>query len=84
MAAHALKGAIATVGSSVGRQSAAHLEQLAREGNLDEARSAYATLRASVTQLDTALVRAGLIARSTRRTGAARTRQSARRKQKRS
>jgi two-component system sensor histidine kinase/response regulator len=84
MAAHALKGAIATVGSSVGRQSAAHLEQLAREGNLDEARSAYATLRASVTQLDTALVRAGLMARSKRRTSAARARQSARRKQKRS
>jgi CheY-like chemotaxis protein len=76
LAAHALKGAIATVGSPAGREAAAELEQLAREGNLSEAASAYATLRARITQLDAALVGAALVARSKRRAG--------RRKQKRS
>ena len=63
MAAHALKGAIATLGSSAGREAAARLEQLARDGDFDSAPAAYASLRACIAKLDTALVDARLAPR---------------------
>ncbi len=52
MAAHALKGAIATVGSAAGRAAAAELERLGRDGDFDGARKAYLSLRQCMTQLD--------------------------------
>jgi PAS domain S-box-containing protein len=63
MAAHSLKGAIGTVGSSAGRQAAADLEQLAKLGNLEKARPAYAALRTSIAELDKAFVSARLVGR---------------------
>jgi PAS domain S-box-containing protein len=84
MAAHALKGAIATIGSSAGRQAAADLEQLARENHLEKARSAYDTLRVRLAELDQAVIDARLVYRSRRRTGVARSRRRGRGKQKRS
>ena len=65
--AHALKGAIATIGSTAGRQAAAELEQRAREGDLDRARSAYASLGGCITQLESAFVRARLAPQRQRR-----------------
>jgi len=65
--AHALKGAIATIGSTAGRQAAAELEQRAREGDLDRARSAYASLGGCLTQLESAFVRARLAPQRQRR-----------------
>jgi two-component system, sensor histidine kinase and response regulator len=79
MAAHSLKGAIASVGSAAGRQAAADLEDLAREGDFANATSAYETLRARIAQLEEAFVGARLApaARSKRRTTAPRTRRTA-------
>jgi two-component system, sensor histidine kinase and response regulator len=84
LAAHALKGAIANVGSSAGRQAAADLEQLATEGSVDKARSAYVTLRAIVGDLDKAFVRARLVARSRARADRTRNRHATRRRKRRS
>ncbi len=84
MAAHALKGAVATVGSSAGRHAAADLEQLAKEGNVDKARAAYATLRTILAELDKAFIRARLVTRSKERMRTVRKRPAARRKQQRS
>jgi two-component system, sensor histidine kinase and response regulator len=67
MSAHALKGSIATVGSSAGRDAAGQLEQLARDGNLDRAELAYSSLRTCIRQLDRAFVTARLTPRSRRR-----------------
>jgi two-component system sensor histidine kinase/response regulator len=84
LAAHALKGAIANVGSSAGRQAAADLEQLAKDGSVDKARSAYVTLRAIVGDLDKAFVRARLVARSRARADRTRNRHATRRRKRRS
>jgi HPt (histidine-containing phosphotransfer) domain-containing protein len=84
LAAHALKGAIANVGSSAGRQAAADLEQLAKEGSVDKARPAYVTLRAIVGELDKAFVRARLVARSRARADRTRNRHTTRRRKRRS
>ncbi len=67
MTAHALKGAIATVGSPAGRLAAAELEQLARDGNVSGARSAYSSLSRCIVQLDDAFASARLMRRSRRR-----------------
>ena len=48
MAAHRLKGAVATVGAPAGRQAAAELEQKARAGDFTGAEQAYAKLRAEI------------------------------------
>jgi CheY-like chemotaxis protein len=82
MAAHALKGAIATVGSTAGRQAAADVEQLARAGDFGKAHAAYASLRTCIARLDEAFVRARLTSRprshpQTRQRAASRTRRSA-------
>ena len=45
MAAHALKGSIATVGAPAGREAAAELEQMGRENRFDGAAVAYRRLR---------------------------------------
>jgi PAS domain S-box-containing protein len=64
MAAHALKGAIATVGSSTGRETAAELEAMAKAGRFADAEGIYAHLRELVDALDRAFVAAGLAPRS--------------------
>ena len=62
-AAHALKGAIATVGSPAGREAAATLEQVGRSGNLAGADAAYLDLRRNVELLERAFVAAGLVSK---------------------
>jgi two-component system, sensor histidine kinase and response regulator len=64
LAAHALKGAIATVGSGAGRDAAATIETLARSNKLEEAERAYGELRALVEQLDDEFVAARLMRRA--------------------
>jgi CheY-like chemotaxis protein len=64
MAAHALKGAIATVGSSAGRDTAAELEVIAKSGRFADAEGIYAHLRELVAELDRAFVSAGLAPRA--------------------
>ena len=65
--AHALKGAIATIGSTAGRDAAAELEQRARERDVDGARTAYVLLGRCITKLDVAFVRARLTSQPRRR-----------------
>jgi CheY-like chemotaxis protein/nitrogen-specific signal transduction histidine kinase len=64
MAAHAFKGAVATLGSPAGRDAAAALEQSGQSGNLEEAERRYRDLRELVRGLDEALGAAGLLPRS--------------------
>jgi HPt (histidine-containing phosphotransfer) domain-containing protein len=78
MAAHAVKGAIATVGSPAGRDAAAELELLARSNNWLEAERVRHDLRGVVRLLDKAFESAGLVPRSSKR--AARTTPGSRRK----
>jgi two-component system sensor histidine kinase/response regulator len=66
MAAHRLKGAVATVGAPAGRQAAAELEQRARAGDFNGAERAYANLRTEIERLDEAFAAAGLRPRSSR------------------
>lgn len=63
LAAHALKGAIATVGSTAGRDAAAELERIGRSGDLDEAGRAYAGLQQHLKLLEKAFAAADLVAR---------------------
>ena len=60
MAAHRLKGAIATVGAAASRQIAADLEDTARVRNFDKARRTSGKLRHELERLDKAFVKAGL------------------------
>jgi two-component system, sensor histidine kinase and response regulator len=82
MAAHAIKGAIATVGSSAGRDAAAQLEMQARSNNWLEAERARDELRNIVRQLDEAFESAGLLSRAAK--GRRRNPKVARRKRSRS
>jgi CheY-like chemotaxis protein/HPt (histidine-containing phosphotransfer) domain-containing protein len=77
MAAHGLKGAIATVGSVAGRQAAAEVEQLARAGDLVNAQRAIRSLRGRLTSLEKAFRTAGMVARA--RTPSARPRRPVKR-----
>jgi len=61
MAAHGLKGAIATVGASAGRAAAAELENAARAGDFAGAERACQQLRQEIERLETALAAAGLV-----------------------
>jgi two-component system, sensor histidine kinase and response regulator len=70
MAAHRLKGAIATVGATAGRQAASDLEHQARAGDFAGAERAYANLRKEIERLDEAFAAAGLRPRSPRRPAA--------------
>src|SRR5262245_15409472 len=72
MAAHTVKGAIATVGSPAGRDAAAQLEAQARSSNWLEAARARDELRSAIRQLDEAFQSAGLLSRA----GKARTRKA--------
>jgi HPt (histidine-containing phosphotransfer) domain-containing protein len=66
LAAHALKGSLATVGSPAGRDRALTLEQMGRSGNLTDAAASHAALRQAIAALDQALLRAGLVPRPRR------------------
>jgi CheY-like chemotaxis protein/HPt (histidine-containing phosphotransfer) domain-containing protein len=81
-AAHALKGAIATLGGKAGRDAAAELEQIGRSGRLDRADRAWVALREQIRRLDAALVEAGLAAPARRRPATAKRPASGARKQK--
>jgi CheY-like chemotaxis protein len=70
MAAHRLKGAVATVGATAGRQAAAELEQRARAGDFTGAELARTKLRAEIEKLNEAFAAAGLGLRSPRRSKA--------------
>jgi len=63
MAAHALKGAIATVGSSRGREVAAEIEAMAKSGKFADAEGVYAQLQEVVRELDTAMTASGFARR---------------------
>jgi two-component system sensor histidine kinase/response regulator len=82
LAAHGLKGAIATVGGAAGREAAAELEQTARSRSFEDAKRTYAKLRDQLARLEEAFAAAGLAARSTRRSTAGRERRSPQRKRK--
>jgi two-component system, sensor histidine kinase and response regulator len=82
LAAHGLKGAIATMGAPAGRQAAADLEQTARSQSFDEAERASARLRDEIERLEEAFAAADLIARPARRPAASRKRRSPQRKRR--
>ena len=67
LAAHRLKGAIATVGAPAGRQAAAALEEAARGGDFDGAREMLTRLRHEIARLEDALAAARLSRPSARR-----------------
>jgi PAS domain S-box-containing protein len=62
LAAHGLKGAIATLGAPAGRQAAAALEQAGRVGDFEEAQRVRDRLHREIERLDAALAAAGLTA----------------------
>jgi two-component system, sensor histidine kinase and response regulator len=62
MAAHALKGSVATVGAHAARQVAAALEKFGRTNQLDEAKGAYRQLLEQMTLLEQAFRTAGFSA----------------------
>jgi two-component system sensor histidine kinase/response regulator len=66
-AAHRLKGAIATVGGTAGRDAAAELEEAARAERFEDAELASAKLREALGLLDRAFKAARLISRPVRR-----------------
>jgi len=70
MAAHRLKGAIATVGARASRQVAADLEETARGRNFEKAKRTYGKLRLELERLDKAFVKAGLSRPPRRKRGA--------------
>jgi two-component system, sensor histidine kinase and response regulator len=61
LAAHALKGVLATVGSSAGKDAAMALEHVARSGDLAPAQELAAALRTTVASLTHEFARAGLV-----------------------
>jgi two-component system sensor histidine kinase/response regulator len=67
LSAHALKGALATVGSPAGRDAAFKLEQMGREGDLDGAAEALTALREAIGSLEGAFAGADLVSRPRRR-----------------
>jgi HPt (histidine-containing phosphotransfer) domain-containing protein len=65
-AAHGLKGAIATVGGSAGREAAASIEQAARSSSIEGSERACASLRDEIGRLEKAFASADLISRPPR------------------
>ena len=61
VAAHTLKGSVATVGGASARHAAATLENFGKSGSLDGADSALAVLRTELSKLDQAFVAARLV-----------------------
>ena len=81
ISAHALKGAVATVGSPAGRRAAAELEEIGRSERFGQAAASYATLRHQLRKLDDALRQGGWIsAVRTRKQSSARKRSRKKRK----
>ncbi|HEY7292812.1 MAG TPA: response regulator [Vicinamibacterales bacterium] len=80
LAAHRLKGSIATVGAPAARQVAADLEEMARSQDFERAGPAYAKLRRELERLEHALARARLTSRRPRRATTARTHRSSRKR----
>ncbi len=68
MAAHTLKGSIATVGAPAGREAAAELEQMGRSNEFDDGERAFGRLREQISLLDDAFAAAGFISRPRRAT----------------
>jgi CheY-like chemotaxis protein len=64
MAAHALKGSLATVGAAASRETAAELEQMGRANRFDDAESVYRRLREQLILLEGAFTAAGLVPRA--------------------
>jgi PAS domain S-box-containing protein len=60
--AHALKGALATVGSPAGRETAFRLEQIGRSGTVAGASRQFAALRRVIASLEDTLQSEGLVA----------------------
>ena len=63
LSAHALKGALATVGSPAGRDAAFKLEQIGRAGTVDGAREVLGALRGIIKTLEAEVAGARLVAR---------------------
>jgi PAS domain S-box-containing protein len=84
LAAHALKGSIATLGGSAGREAAAELEQIGRANRFDDVDRAYSRLREQLTLLDDAFAAAGLVSRPARAAASRPPRRSTHRKRGRS
>jgi PAS domain S-box-containing protein len=74
LAAHALKGALATVGSPAGREAAYRLEQLGRSRDIAAATDHLAALQQLIESLDDRFVRDGLAKTRSRKTPAAKRR----------
>ena len=66
LAAHALKGSVATVGGMEARAAAAKLEDLGKSGELQGAAAAVSVLRAELAKLDTQFAKRGFIPKSRR------------------
>jgi HPt (histidine-containing phosphotransfer) domain-containing protein len=79
LAAHRLKGSIATVGAPAARQVAAELEEAARSQDFEPARHSYAKLRQEIERLEGALAGASLTSHRSRRARPDRTRHASRR-----
>jgi PAS domain S-box-containing protein len=77
LSAHALKGALATVGSPAGREAAFALEQMGRNDDLEEAPAALAALRQVITSLEQQFAGEGLTSRAPRRATRATTKRRA-------
>jgi two-component system sensor histidine kinase/response regulator len=84
LAAHALKGAIATVGGSAGRQAAAELERAAHLHSFEDATRAYTNLRHAIARLEEEFVSARLSSPLPRRATVHRVQRSPQRKRRRS
>jgi CheY-like chemotaxis protein/HPt (histidine-containing phosphotransfer) domain-containing protein len=80
LAAHRLKGSIATVGAPAARRVAADLEETARSQDFERARHASAKLRHEIERLESAFAGARLISHRSRRATAGRTRQPSRKR----
>jgi two-component system sensor histidine kinase/response regulator len=72
LAAHALKGSIATVGAAAGRDAAAELEQIGRSNAFEDGERALRRLREQISLLDDAFAAAGLTGRPKRATASRR------------
>src|SRR5262249_5588476 len=68
LAAHAVKGSVATVGGMAAREAAMKVERLGKSGNLASARAAVNALRAELDKLERAFTKHGLIAKRARQT----------------
>jgi two-component system, sensor histidine kinase and response regulator len=80
LAAHRLKGSIATVGAPAARQVAQELEETGRSQDFERARDAYAKLGQEIERLENAFAGARLTSHRPRRAAAGRTRHPSRKR----